>query len=148
MKTFITKQIEDEGAKVASGDWDGIQKEAAKHRRSRVIVEDFSEAKELSERQLNWWKGVLLPALANHTGDSIAYWETKLKLAVLPDDFQPVTVRLHGKFYTYVPSITILGIAKMSIMVEGSVDHLRDEEKYGDEFKWVTLPDPELRREK
>lgn len=151
MKTYITKRVEEGGVKVASvvgSDWDGIQEEAASHYRSRVTVEDWSEARELSEQQLKWWKGVLLPSLAKHTGDSIAYWETKLKLAVLPDDFEPVTIRLHGKFYTYVPSIAGLSMKKMNILVEGSVDHLHDKTIYGDEFTWVTLPNPELRADK
>ena len=150
-KTFITKSYEGE----AAGDWDGIQAEAGKHRRSKVTVEDWSEARELSEGQRNWWKGVLLPALHEDTGDSIQFWETTLKLAVLPDDFQPIATIIDGIGYTYIPSIKTIGLTKMNIMVEGSVAHLRGEKylhlkgkKYGDQFQWVTLPDKLKKRRK
>ena len=56
MADFITERIED----VAVGDWPAIQKQAAMYRRARVTVERYSEAKEISERQIRWWKGVLL----------------------------------------------------------------------------------------
>ena len=148
---FYTNQIEGE----AAGDWDAIQAEAGKHHRCKVTVESFTEARELSEGQLNWWKGVLLPALVADTGDSLEFWETTLKLAVLPDDFQPVATVVGGIGYTYIPSITTIGLNKMNIMVEGSVAHLRGEKylhlkgkKYGDQFQWVTLPDKLKKRSK
>lgn len=151
-KTFITKSYDGE----AAGDWDGIQEEAGKYHRSKVTVEDYSEARELSEGQRNWWKGILLPALVKDTGDSLEFWETTLKLAVLPDDFKPIATVIDGIGYTYIPSITTIGINKMNIMVEGSVAHLRGEkyahlkkdDKYGDHFQWVTLPDKLKKRKK
>ena len=146
MTTFITRTI-DKQAAVEDGTWEDIQSEAAKHRRSKVSVESYSEAAEWSDQQRKWWKGVLLPALAEDTGDSIAYWENKLKLSVMPEDFQPITVIIDGSLLCYLPSITTLGIKKMNIMVEGSVAHLRDESIYGDKFHWVTLPDKALRKQ-
>ncbi len=150
MSVFITNTIDGKAAVQVIGKkaytWEDIQSEAAKHRRSKITVESYSEAAEWSDQQRKWWKDILLPALAKHTGDSIEYWETRLKLAVLPDDFQPVTVVIDGKLYKYIPSITTLGMKKMNLMVEGSVAHLRDERKYGDEFHWVTLPDRDLRK--
>ena len=143
-KSFITNKIDDKAA-VENGKWEDIQAEAAKHRRSRVDVTSYSEEAEWSDQQRKWWKGVLLPALEKHTGDSIAYWETKLKLAVLPDDFAPKTVVIGKKTYNYVPSVSSLSMKKMNLLMEGSVAHLRDEDIYGDEFLWVTLPDKELR---
>ncbi len=151
MPVFITNTI-DGVAAVEDKTWDDIQVEAAKHRRSKVTVESYSEDAEWSDQQRKWWKGILLPALAKHTGDSVEYWETRLKLAVMPDDFQPVTVVIGGELYKYIPSITTLGMTKMNYMVEESVAHLRDGEDergkslYGDEFHWVTLPDKELRK--
>ena len=144
-KTFITRTIDGQAA-VEDGTWKDVTAEAATHRRSRVSVEDYSEAKEWSEQQCKWWKGVLLPALAEDTGDSIAYWENKLKLSVMPEDFQPITIIVDGSLFTYLPSITTLGIKKMNLMIEGSVAHLRDESIYGDKFHWVTLPDKDLRK--
>ena len=139
---FYTHKAGDE----AAGNWKAIQTEAAKHHRAKITVENYSEAKEWSEQQRKWWKGVLLPALAKDTGDSLASWETRLKLAVLPDDFQPEVACIDGIDYTYIPSIAGLSIKKMNLMVEGSVAHLRDENIYGDHFHWVTLPDKELRK--
>ncbi len=152
-KVFITRTV-DGLAAVDDATWEKIQAEAATHRRSRVIVESYSEDAEWSDQQRKWWKGVLLPALAKDTGDSEAYWEAVLKLVVMPDEFQFITVVVDGTKFTYLPSITELGIGKMNLMIKGSVAHLRDETIYGTKlvdgkevpvFDWVTEPRKELR---
>lgn len=145
MTTFITKTFEGVPA-IADGKWQDVIDEAAKQRRSKITVEDYSEAKEWSDQQRKWWKGVLLPALEMFTGDSQAYWEAVLKLAVMPDEFQFITASVDGTEFTFLPSITILGQAKMNQMVKGAVAHLRDEKIYGDKFHWVTEPRRELRK--
>ena len=94
----------------------------------------------ITHQQIAWWKGVLLPALAKDSGDSIGYWETKLKLAVLPDDFAPYYVPLGKQVFPIIPSIKILSKKKMGILIEGSVDKCHE---WG--FIWVTLPDEELK---
>jgi len=137
MAEFITERIDNE----AVGDWPGIMKQAAMYRRARITVERYSEAKEISERQIRWWKGVLLPALAEDSGDSKAYWESKLKLAVLPDDFQPEVVNFEGKELGYLPSVSSLSCKKTNELIEGSVDKCHEWS-----FAWVTLPDSELRK--
>jgi len=142
---FITNQIEGEAA-VRDGKWDDIKAAAGKHRRSRVTVENWSEAREWSDRQRKWWKGVLLPGLAKFTGDSVGYWENKLKLAVMSDDFQPVITKVDNAVYVHLESITKLGCKKMNEMVEGSVAHLRDDQIYGNTFHWVTLPNKNKRK--
>lgn len=101
----------------------------------------------ITEQQRKWFKGVLLKGLAEHTGDSVEYWENRLKLAVLPDDFKPFYVPIGKQVMAVLPSITKLGKRKMNVLIEGSVAHLRDEKIYGDEFLWVTLPDSELRKQ-
>ena len=141
---FITTLIEGQPA-VQDGKWDDVKAEAGKHRRSRVTVENWSEAREWSDRQRKWWKGVLLKKLSEATGDSKAYWENKLKLKVMPDEFQPIITQVDSAVYVHLESITKLGAKKMNEMVEGSVAHLRDEQIYGDVFHWVTLPDKSLR---
>lgn len=147
-KTFITNQIEGQAA-VVEHTWDDIQAEAASHRRSRVIVESWSEEREWSDGQRKWWKGVLLPALAEHTDNSELYWENKLKLAVMPDDFTPQRTVIDVEEYWYLPSVSTLSMKKMNKLIVGSVAHLRDEDSdeivYGDEFLWVTLPAKQLR---
>lgn len=107
----------------------------------------LNRAEYITEQQRRWFKGVLLPALAKHTGDSKESWETRLKLAVLPDDFQPYYLPIGKQVMAVVPSITKLSKKKMGELIEGSVAHLRDESIYGDEFLWVTLPDSDKKRE-
>jgi len=107
-------------------------------------IKTLSPLEYITAQQRAWFKGILLPALAKDTGDSVEYWETQLKLAVLPDDFR-LTAIAHGKRVIHtIPSITILGKRKMNQLIEGSVQHLRECPEYGDQFQWVTLPDKEL----
>ena len=106
----------------------------------------YDSEKEMSLRQIRWWKGVLLPALAKDNGESVSQWETRLKLNVMPDEFDIQTVKVHGVPVSYIPSVKILSIKKSNLLVEGSVAHLRDETVYGDKYQWVTLPDPNLRK--
>ena len=137
MADYITERI----GNVAVGDWPAIQKQAAMYRRARVTVEKYSLAKEISERQIRWWKGVLLPALAEASGDSIAFWEAQLKLAVLPDDFKPEITEVNGEKVAYLPSVSGLSCKKTNELIKGSVDKCHD---WG--FDWVTLPNSELRK--
>lgn len=146
-KTFTTKIIDGEVA-VQDGKADDILKEAAKHRRCKITVESYTEEREISLQQIRWIKGVLLPALSKFTGDSIAYWETRLKLTIMPDEFEPVETEVDGHKYTYIPSINTLSIEKTGIFMEGVVAHLRDDKIYGDTFHWVCLPDSSLRKKK
>jgi hypothetical protein len=95
----------------------------------------------LSLQRIRWWKGVLLPALAKETGDSIEHWETTLKLAVMPDEFQPFYIPIKKQVFPIIPSITKLSNKKMDRMIEGSVAKCHE---YG--LTWVTLPDKELRK--
>lgn len=95
----------------------------------------------ITNQQIAWWKGILLPALAKDSGDSVGYWETKLKLAVLPDDFVPFYIPLGKQVFPIIPSITILSKKKMNILIEGAVYQCHE---WG--LLWVTLPDPDLRK--
>lgn len=97
--------------------------------------EDF-----ITERQRRWWKGILLPALVADSGDSVACWETRLKLAVLPEKFQPQTYKIDGHEYAIVPSITKLGKRDMMALIDGSIQYLHEQG-----FGWVTPPDAALR---
>ena len=95
----------------------------------------------ITNQQIAWFKGILLPALAEDSGDSVGYWETKLKLAVLPDDFAPFYVPMGKQIFPVIPSITKLSKKKMNELIKGSVDKCHD---WG--FDWVTEPDKELRK--
>lgn len=139
MSTYITNTIEGQAA-VQDGKWDDVQTEAAKHRRSKITVESYTGAKEWSDQQRKWWKGILLPSLVDATGDSLEYWETTLKLAVQPEIFKPVGVVVNGVGYTYMKSIKILNMHQMNFMVTGSVAHLREYPEYKGMFQWVTEP--------
>lgn len=141
-KIFITRKVDDAAA-VDNGTWDDIQAEAAKHRRSRVTVESYSEEAEWSEQQRKWWKGVLLPALAKDSGNSISYWEKKLKKNVMPDDFPTTTEIIDGEEISSISSVNTLSMKKMNILIEGSVEQCHE---WG--FNWVTLPDKDKRKNK
>lgn len=104
-------------------------------------LKTLSPLEYITDRQRRWFKGVLLPALANDSGDSVMYWETKLKLAVMPDQFQPQFIAYGKQVFSFVPSITILSKRGMNLLIEGSVDKCHE---WG--FLWVTLPDPDLRK--
>ena len=104
-------------------------------------LKTLSPLEYITNQQIAWWKGILLPALAKDSGDSVGYWETKLKLAVLPDDFAPYYIPLGKQVFPIIPSITILSKKKMNILIEGSVEKCWE---WG--FKWVTLPAKELRK--
>ena len=125
----------------AAANWKSIYIEAAKFPRFVIEVRRYDEEHEISEQQRKWWKGVLLPALSNDTGDTKESWETRLKLAVMPDEFKPETVIVDGKPFNYVPSITKLTSKKMNDLVEGSVSKLHEWK-----LLWVTLPDSSLRK--
>ena len=101
----------------------------------------LTPSKYITYQQIKWWKGCLLPALSKDTGDSRESWETKLKLAVMPDEFTPEIITFNGKEYARIPSITRLGIKKMNELIEGSVAQCHDWS-----LLWVTLPDSELRK--
>ena len=119
----------------------------------RCVIAVFTEDEALSYRQIRWWKGVMIPALAKDTGYTESYWETRLKLAVMPEKFQPIPFEYNGETYYRLPSITILSTKEMSQLMEGSVIHLReddvpeDDKQYKGIFYWVTMPDPELRKD-
>jgi len=106
----------------------------------------FSPDEYITEQQRKWWKGVLLPALAKDTGDSKEFWETKLKLAVLPNEFAPFYVPIGRQVFPVIPSITKLSKHKMMELIDGAVRHLRESPEYDGQFQWVTEPDITLRK--
>lgn len=114
----------------------GVDRAASLSEYSLITVETWTEDREISNQQIRWWKGVLLPALAKDSGDSMDVWETRLKLAVMPDEFQPKISIIDGKRYTFVPSIKKLSMKKLNTLIEGAVSKCHEWE-----FDWVTLPD-------
>lgn len=133
---FYTQQTPEGPA----GDWDLIQAEANKHLKAKITVEEYNHAKEISLNMIRWWKGVLLPALSRDTGDSLAHWETRLKLAVMPEFFKPYAVVVNGMAVNCLPSIANMPMCRAIELVDGSVTYLHEQE-----FAWVQPPDPELR---
>ncbi len=127
------------------GTFADIHEEASKFKRAAIIVERADGLKCWTPQQRAWWKGILLPQLAENTGDSMGYWENELKLGVMPDEFHLMSSHIDGRNHRHVPSILILNRKQMREMIEGSVAYLRDEKRYGTQFDWVTLPDEELR---
>ena len=109
--------------------------------RYKGSLEVHTPLEHITDQQRKWWKGVLLPALSKDTGDAIPYHETRLKLKVMPDEFQPFYVSIGRQLFPIIPSITILGKKKMNTMIEGSVAQCHE-----DGLMWVTLPESELRK--
>ena len=105
------------------------------------ILQVLTPTEYISYQQIRWFKGVLLPALANDSGDSVEYWETLLKLTVMPDDFTPYYVPIKKQVFPVMPSINKLSVKKMNQLIEGSVAKCHE---LG--LTWVTLPDSELRK--
>jgi hypothetical protein len=103
------------------------------------LIQLLTPAEYLGLQQIRWWKGVLLPALSKDTGDSIEYWETTLKLSVMPDEFTPFYVPIGKQVFPVIPSITKLSKTKMNYMIEGAVAKCHE---LG--LLWVTLPDKDL----
>jgi len=105
------------------------------------VVQVLSPKEYISYQQIKFWKGVLLPKLAEN-GDPVNWWENTLKFAVMPDEFTPEIVVVKGREYVTIPSITKLGIKKMNQLIEGSVAYCRD--TLG--LDWVHLPESDLKK--
>ena len=109
----------------------------------------------ITRRQRAWFKGVLLPALSKHSGDSVDWWETRLKTMVMPEEFNCRYVAVGKEVWRIVPSIRDLSMTKMNKLIQGSVYHLHDRDLegqpiakpiYNGEYDWVTEPDSNKRR--
>ena len=109
----------------------------------------------ITHGQRAWFKGILLPALAKHSGDSKDYWETRLKTQVMPEEFNCRYVAVGKEVWRIVPSIADLSMTKMTKLIKGSVLHLHDKDMegqpvekpiYNGEYDWVTEPDSSKRR--
>jgi hypothetical protein len=107
-----------------------------------AAIQLLTPDKFISYQQIRWWKGILLTALSRDSGDSIAWWEATLKLAVMPDEFAPTYVAVGKQVLPIIPSISSLSIKKMGKLIEGSVSYCRD--TLG--LMWVTLPAAELKK--
>lgn len=122
--------------------WKAIYAECRKHKDKGFLVEvrEYDPDKELSYKQIRWWKGILLPALSKDNGFSESKWEAILKLTIMPNEFQPIDIKVGENEYNFIPSITNLSTKKMSKLMMESVQILHD---WG--FTWVKEPDPSLR---
>lgn len=108
----------------------------------------------ITYRQRAWFKGILLPALAAHSGDSKDWWETRLKTQVMPDVFSCRYVAVGKEVWRIVPSIRDMSKNRMTQLIKGSVAHLHDKTVDGEpvpkpiykgEYAWVKLPNRDLR---
>ena len=66
------------------------------------IIQLLTPEEYISVQQRKWFKGVLLPALAKDSGDSVEYWETTLKLAVMPDEFIPYYIPIGKQIFPII----------------------------------------------
>ena len=95
----------------------------------------------ITEKQRKFWKGVLLPALAKDTGETVDYFENLLKVSVMPDEFATKHFTVNRNVYFYIPSIATLSMQQMNTLIEGAVAKCHE---WG--FMWVSLPSRELRK--
>lgn len=118
-------------------------------------LERLTVAKTITRNQIAWWKGVLLPALSKHSGNTVDWWEAQLKIHVMPKEFNCRYVEVGKEVWRIVPSITDLTGVKMNKLIKGSVLHLHDKDMegqpvdkpiYNGEYDWVTEPDSSKRR--
>ena len=93
-----------------------------------------------TEQQRKWWKGVLLKALSKDNGETVRQWETKLIMAIFPEDVKYIAI--NNQVFPVAESITNYGKKKMNRLIEESVAQCHE---WG--FNWVTLPDSDLRKE-
>ena len=101
-------------------------------------VEVLTPAEYITERQRKWFKGILLPALSESTGDSKRWWEIRLISTIFPQDL--TYFALNKQVHVVIPSISSFGKKKMSTLIDESVPWCHE---WGQ--TWVTYPDPELR---
>ena len=118
--------------------------EAQMQKMGKGYIQFISEAKDISNRQIRWWKGVLLKQLEADTGISKDEWEFTLKFSIMPEKFKPKGIVVNGAAYNIVPSITVLSVKQMNDMIKRSVQWLR-EHPAGPKLDWVTEPDSDLR---
>ena len=118
-------------------------------------IEVLEPEKYITKQQIAWWKGILLPALSKHSGDSTDWWEAYLKVQVVPEHFACRYVAVGKEVCRIIPSISSLshtkkGRATMTKLIKGSVLHLHDQDMEGQpvkkpiykgEYDWVTEPD-------
>jgi len=123
-------------------------------------IEVFEPEKYITHCQIAWWKGILLPALSKHSGDSTDWWESRLKVQVVPEHFARRYVAVGNEVCRIIPSISSLSHTKkgrttMTKLIKGSVLHLHDKDMEGQpvekpiykgEYDWVTEPDSSLRK--
>ena len=102
------------------------------------IIKTFNALQAHTERQRDWWKGVLLPALSKKNSETKRQWEIKLIAAVFPKDIYYTSV--NNQVFPVAESISNYGKKKMNILIEESVARCHE---LG--FDWVTLPDSSLR---
>jgi len=134
MPTHDVKQISDElGTDIT---FPGLLAEAG----AGGAIKTLTALEAHTERQRSWWKGILMPALSKDNGETKRQWETKLLMAIFPEDVTYSAV--NNQVFPSVKSITEYGKKKMNQLIEESVAKCHE---WG--FDWVTLPDSELRKD-
>ena len=64
---------------MAVGDWRGMQREAARHDRAIVTVEEYDEKREISDKQMAYLHAVVFPTFAKEMHCSLLWAEMTLK---------------------------------------------------------------------
>jgi hypothetical protein len=75
---------------------------------AKGFIQVLSLEKAISNKQMAFFHGKVIPLFVEHTGDSPAYWETKLKVEQGSKWFTPETVIVNKWPVVFVPSKTKL----------------------------------------
>ncbi len=138
MPEFITETIEGKSA----ADWRAIQAAAAKYRRARIKVDEYSEELMESEKQRKWLNGVAIPFLMDKWGRSRMWVKTQLKLCCGADLFTAKEVEMEGHTFWIISSENELTLKRTRTWIENILDYKPCEDA------GLEPPDPEWRKKK
>lgn len=119
MPEFITETVEGQ----ATADWRAIQAAAAKYRRARIKVVEYSEELMESEKQRKWLNGVAIPFLMDKWGRSRMWVKTQLKLCCGADLFTAKEVKIEGHTFWIISSENELTLKRTRTWIENILDY-------------------------
>ncbi|KKN73494.1 hypothetical protein LCGC14_0400700 [marine sediment metagenome] len=119
MSEFLTETINGE----ACTNWQEIQRAAAKYRRARIKVDEYSEELMESEKQRKWLNGVAIPFLMDKWGRSRMWVKTQLKLCCGADFFTAKEVKIEGHTFWIISSENDLTLKRCRTWIENILDY-------------------------
>ncbi len=119
MSEFLTETINGE----ACTNWRDIQRAAARYRRARIKVDEYSEELMESEKQRKWLNGVAIPFLMDKWGRSRMWVKTQLKLCCGADLFTAKEVEIEDNTFWIISSENELTLKRTRTWIENILDY-------------------------